>query len=95
MRVLVPICIAVFLFAPAIALAADGKALFAKNCAGCHGADAKATTPAAKAMKVPAIASHEAVGTIAAVKTKPQHKPIAGQLSDDELKAIAEHLAAL
>jgi len=76
------------------ALAADGAALYAKNCAGCHGADGKAESAAAKAMKVPALAgtslTPEAV--VAKLKGSDRHKAVAGKLSDEELNAIAHAL---
>ena len=86
---------ALFLIAPAQALAADGAGLYAKNCASCHGPDAKAATPAAAAMKVPAIAGHDAAGTATFVKSSDKHKVPAGKLSDEDLQAIGVFLAAL
>jgi mono/diheme cytochrome c family protein len=76
------------------ALAADGAALYQKNCAGCHGADGKADSAAAKAMKVPALAgtslTPEAV--VAKLKGSDRHKAVASRLGDDELAAIAHAL---
>ena len=95
LRILGVLLVAFVLFAPAQALAADGAALYAKNCASCHGPDAKAATPAASAMKVPAIAGHDAAGSVAFVKSSAKHKVPAGKLSDEELQAIGAYLAAL
>jgi mono/diheme cytochrome c family protein len=77
------------------ALAADGAALFAKNCGSCHGADGKAETPAAKAMKVPAIAGHDAAATLTEVRGSDKHKAPSGKLSDEELQAVADYLNSL
>jgi mono/diheme cytochrome c family protein len=94
MRSLGVLFVACVLLAPAQAFAADGAALYAKNCASCHGPDAKAATPAATAMKVPAIAGHDADGSVAFVKSSEKHKAPAGKLSDEELQAIGAFLAA-
>ena len=94
MRILGILFVAFVLFAPAQALAADGAALYAKNCASCHGPDAKAATPAAAAMKVPAIAGHDADASVSFVKSSAKHKAPAGKLSDGELQAIGAFLAA-
>jgi mono/diheme cytochrome c family protein len=76
------------------AIAADGAALFKTNCAGCHGADGKAETPAAKAMKVPALAGRglKAEDVVKHVRSSEKHKPVAGKLSDEELAAIGSAL---
>lgn len=76
------------------AVAADGAALFAKNCSGCHGADAKADTAAAKAMKVPAIAGHDAEATVNHIRTDEKHKSLSAKLNDEDLQAIAGFLAS-
>ena len=76
------------------AFAADGAALFKAKCAGCHGADGKAETPAAKSMKVPALAGKglEAEGVVKHVRSSEKHKAVAGKLSDEELTAIGNAL---
>jgi len=84
-----------FMLASGSALAADGSELFAKDCAGCHGADAKADTPAAKAMKTPALVGHDATGTVEHVRQSPKHAALSKKLSDEDLQAIADHLAAM
>jgi mono/diheme cytochrome c family protein len=94
MKILGALLFTLFLVAPAQVLAADGAALYAKNCASCHGPDAKADTPVAAAMKVPAIAGHGAADTETFVKSSAKHKALAGKLSDEELQAIGTFLAA-
>ena len=95
MRILGAMFVAVVLFAPAQALAADGAALYASDCASCHGADGKADTPMAAAMKVPAVAGHDADSVAPYVKSSDKHKVPAGKLSDEELAAIGTYLAGL
>jgi mono/diheme cytochrome c family protein len=85
----------VLLLAATPTLAADGGALYAKNCASCHGPDGKAATPAATAMKVPAIDGHAAASSVSHVKASDKHKALAGKLSDEDLQAIATHIAGL
>ena len=95
MRILGALFVALVLFAPAQALAADGAALYASDCASCHGADGKADTPIAAAMKVPAIAGHDADSVAPYVKSSDNHKVAAGKLSAEELAAIGAYLAGL
>lgn len=95
MRVFGVLLVALVSFTPVHAFAADGAALYAKNCASCHGPDANANTPAATAMKVPAIAGHDASGAVSFVKASAKHKTPAGKLSDEEMQAIGEYLASL
>jgi mono/diheme cytochrome c family protein len=87
--------VALALFAPAQVFAADGAALYASDCASCHGADGKADTPMAVAMKVPAVAGHDADSVAPYVKASDKHTVPAGKLSDEELAAIGAFLAAL
>jgi len=87
--------VACVLLAAGPVLAADGASLYAENCASCHGPDAKAATPVAAAMKVPAVAGHDAADVAASVKTNPKHTVPAGKLSDEDLQAIGAYLEAL
>ena len=93
-----PFCASVFvlglILSPTSSLAADGDALYASECARCHGATGDGDTPAGKAMKVPAVAGHDTAGTVSAVRENEKHKTSSAKLSDDELQAIAEYLAA-
>jgi mono/diheme cytochrome c family protein len=81
-------------FGASRATAADGAELYQKNCASCHGADGKADSAAAKAMKVKPLAgialSPEDV--VKFVKSNDRHKAVRGKLSDDDLMAIAKAL---
>lgn len=95
MKVLGVVITTWFVLVSAPAFAADGSDLYAKNCASCHGLDAKAGTPAAAAMKVPAIAGHDAGGTVETIRTNPKHKTQSGKFDDDQLKALADYLAGL
>jgi mono/diheme cytochrome c family protein len=74
--------------------AADGAELYKKNCAGCHGADGKADSAAAKAMKVKPLAgiSLTPEDVVKFVKSSDKHKAVRGKLSDDDLLAIANAL---
>ena len=95
MRNLGILFVALAFFAPAQAFAADGAALYASDCASCHGADGKADTPMAAAMNVPPIAGHDADSIAPYVKASDKHKVPAGKLSDEELAAIGTYLAGL
>jgi mono/diheme cytochrome c family protein len=85
----ISVSVPVLLFASQ-ALAADGAALYKAKCAGCHGVDGKAETPAAKAMKVPALAGKTlgAEDVVKQVRTNEKHKALS-KLTDEELAAIA------
>jgi mono/diheme cytochrome c family protein len=104
MKKLVPLIIAV-LALPALSLsAADGKALYEKSCAKCHGADGKGETKMGKKAgakdytdaKVQAALKDEAA--IKAIKEglkdkdgKEVMKPAEG-LSDDDAKALVAYM---
>lgn len=85
-------------FAASTALAADGKALYAK-CAGCHGADGSKTaqSKALKGQKADAVAA-----ALAGYKAKKFGGPkkavmegIVAPLSDADIKALAEYVGKL
>jgi len=84
--------------------AADGKALFDKSCASCHGPGGKGDGPAAKAMKnkppdfatLKGKSDAELSATIkdGTVGGKPGH-PKGSKLSDDDVKALVEYVKQL
>jgi mono/diheme cytochrome c family protein len=96
-----PLSLGLLAFGATLASAADGDALYAANCAKCHGADGRAQTPVGKAMKAaslvdPKWASKDSTDAlITAFHANPKHKAVAGKVSDDDLKAIAVHVQAL
>ena len=94
MKTLAALFVACVAILPGSALA-DGADLYAKNCASCHGADAKADTPAAAAMKVPPIAGHDAAATVEFVEGSARHKAPAAKLGGEDLEAIGAYLAGL
>ena len=70
---------------------ADGGSAYQANCASCHGADGKADSPMAAAMKVPPLSGTklDAAGVAKHVRDNKSHAAPSGALSDDELKAVA------
>jgi len=90
-------------------LAADGAALWDKNCASCHGTDGKGDTKAGKLTKVRDLTSADVRSTLSrevAVKTvqegiidkdtgKTRMKGYKDKFSAEEIDAIVAHLLGL
>ena len=70
--------------------AEDGAALYKAKCAACHGADA-AGKPA---MKAPAIKG-KTEADIKKAFEGPKHAAVKKALNDEQVKAIADHLATV
>jgi len=89
------------IFAGATLMAADGAALYAK-CAGCHGADGK-TKALGKSAPIAGVDAATIVEDLKGYKagTLNKHgmggvmKGQAAALSDDDMKALADHISKL
>jgi len=102
MKSLCLITVTAFLAAGLSASAADGNAVFTKECAKCHGADGKGDTPAGKKLKCKDLttATVSDAQIAAAIKDgikegdKMRMKPIAG-LSDADVQAVTKYVHSL
>ena len=90
-----------------VALAADGKENWGKQCAKCHGAEGKGDTKMGQKLSIKDLTDakvQDALTDDAAVKAikeglkdkdgKLQMKPVEG-LSDDDIKALVQHVRGL
>jgi cytochrome c553 len=104
MKTLITLTVALAAFAVASANAADGKALYEKDCAKCHGADGKGQTKMGQKMgardytdpKVQDSVTDEAAfkATKEGLKDKDGKvlmKPAEG-MSDDDIKAVVKYM---
>jgi mono/diheme cytochrome c family protein len=72
--------------------AEDGAALYAAQCAKCHGADGRADTPVGKATKAvslldPKYASDAELGK--RIRENPKHAAFVSRLKPEEIEAVA------
>jgi len=86
----------------AFAADADGKAVFGKNCANCHGQDGLGQTPAGKALKTvslvdPQWAAPDALPKIeAAIRDGvPRMPAMKAKLTPEEIVAVATYVQQL
>jgi cytochrome c553 len=87
------------------AIAADGKELFNKACAGCHGETGNADTKKGKAAKAKSYHEAELNSKLTAadaeafvtknVRTSKKHKNVTKKVTDEELAAIAAYVKVL
>jgi cytochrome c5 len=75
---------------PATVAAADGKAVWDKNCAGCHSALAPKTGD--KAAWAPLVKRGAADLTASVIKGKPPMPPKGGAATEAEVKAAVEYI---
>jgi mono/diheme cytochrome c family protein len=92
---------ALFFARGATAVAADGAAIYKKDCAKCHGETGAADTPVAKAMKVPALKGDANVEKMSAadiaarIAGNAKHPAAIKSLSADDAGAVAAYVKGL
>ena len=104
MKILSIVTATAFVSASLNASAADGGAIYTKNCANCHGADGKGDTKMGKKLKIKDLSAEQSkLGDAAIVKSikegikegdKVRMKPIKG-LSDDDIQAVTKFVRTL
>ena len=99
-RILIAAAAVVGLAGSNVALAADGAAVYKANCAKCHGDTGLADSPAAKAMKAPAIKGDAKIAAMPdadltnKIKENKKHAALKS-LSADDLSAAATYAKGL
>lgn len=86
--------------AAALAAEPDGAAVYSAQCAKCHGADGRADTPAAKALKAPpliggSLSSRDAEAIAQEIRENPKHAAALAKLSPAEVEAVARTVRAM
>lgn len=87
---------------PALAADVDGKAVYGKNCANCHGPDGLGQTPAGKALKTVSLVDPQwtAPGALPKIEAAirdgvPRMPPMKAKLTPDEIAAVAAYVQQL
>ena len=76
---------------------ADDKAIYAAQCASCHGDDGTAATPVGRALQIPAFkgSSFTRAGLEKLLSEDKNHVGLAAELGEEDLDALVETLNAL
>jgi cytochrome c6 len=93
MKHLIPLLLAMVVAAPALAQTADGKTLFAKNCAACHQAAGTGIAGAFPALKGNAFVQGDPGAVISTVlKGRAGMPTFAAALDDEQMALVLTHI---